>query len=50
MIHSYGSVVVKVLKETGCEIVEWIRLAQDRVQWLALTDVMMKLWVSQDVG
>jgi len=25
-----------VLKETSCEIFEWIRLAQDRVQWLAL--------------
>jgi len=21
------------LKETGCEYVEWIQLAQDRVQW-----------------
>jgi hypothetical protein len=28
-----------VLKETGCEIDEWIRLAKARGQWLALTDI-----------
>jgi hypothetical protein len=49
-IHTYDSVVVKILKEIGCEIFEWIHLAQDRVQWLALTDMMMKLWGSQDAG
>jgi hypothetical protein len=31
------------LKETGCEDVDWIHLAQDRVQWWVLVNVVMSL-------
>jgi hypothetical protein len=33
-------------KETGCDNVAWINLAPDRVQWLALMNMVMTLWVS----
>jgi hypothetical protein len=32
------------LKETGCEVVNWIQLAQDRDQWRALVNTVMKLF------
>jgi hypothetical protein len=31
------------LKETECEEVEWILLAQDKVRWQALVKAVMKL-------
>jgi hypothetical protein len=34
------------LKETGCEDVEWIHLAQDRVVCHVLVNVVMNLQVS----
>jgi hypothetical protein len=34
-------------KGTGCENVDWIHLAQDRVQWLVLVITVMNLRVSQ---
>jgi len=33
------------VKEKGCEAVNWIRLAQDRVQWQALVYLVMDIWV-----
>jgi hypothetical protein len=33
------------LKETGCENVEWIKLAQDRVQWQSFVNTVMNFWV-----
>jgi hypothetical protein len=30
------------LRETGCERVDWIHLAQDRDQWRALVNMVMK--------
>jgi hypothetical protein len=33
------------LKETGCECGDWIRLAQDRVQWLVILNTIMNLRV-----
>jgi hypothetical protein len=33
------------LKETGCDGVEWINLAQDRFQWQALEKMAMNLRV-----
>jgi hypothetical protein len=33
------------LKETGCDGVEWINLAQDRLQWQALEKTAMNLRV-----
>jgi len=32
------------LKETGCEIVDGIQLAQDRVHWWAVMKKIMNLW------
>jgi hypothetical protein len=32
-------------EEVGCETVDWIHLAQDRVQWRALVNTIMKLWI-----
>jgi len=31
--------------ETMCERVNWTQLAQDGIQWLALVNIVMKLWV-----
>jgi hypothetical protein len=33
------------LREMGCGGMEWIDLAQDRDQWRALVNTVMKLWV-----
>jgi hypothetical protein len=31
------------LRETGCEDVDWIRLAQDRDQWWAVVNTVMNI-------
>jgi hypothetical protein len=31
------------LKDTSCQNVDWIQLAQDRVQWPAVLNMVMKL-------
>jgi hypothetical protein len=33
------------LRETGCEGVVWIHLAQERNWWQALVSMVMNLWV-----
>jgi hypothetical protein len=33
------------LREVGCECVDWMELAQDRVRWRALLSAMMNLRV-----
>jgi hypothetical protein len=33
------------LKEMGYEAVDWIHMAQDRVQWRILVSTVMYLWV-----
>jgi hypothetical protein len=33
------------LRETGWDGMDWIDLAQDRDQWKALVNAVMKLWV-----
>jgi hypothetical protein len=37
-------------RETGYEFVDWVCLAQDRVQWWALVNTVVGLWVPQNVG
>jgi len=32
----------------GCESVDWIHLAQDSVQWLALVSTLIKTWECLD--
>jgi hypothetical protein len=31
------------LRQIGCEVVDWIYLAQDREQWQALTDTVINI-------
>jgi hypothetical protein len=38
------------LKEVGCESEHWIELAYDRVQWLAIVNMLMNLRVPWKVG
>ena len=33
------------IQEVGCEVMDWIDLAQDRDRWQALVNVVMNLWV-----
>jgi hypothetical protein len=40
------SCILISLKEVGCEGVDWIHLAQDRIQWRAVVNTVMKLRVS----
>jgi hypothetical protein len=37
-------------RETGYEFVDWVCLVQDRVQWWALVNTVVGLWVPQNVG
>jgi hypothetical protein len=32
------------LRETGWKDIEWVQLAQNRVQWQAVVNAVMKLW------
>jgi len=34
------------LQEVGCEVMDWIKLAQDRDRWRSLVNVVMNLHVS----
>jgi hypothetical protein len=38
------------LGEIGWKIVDWIRLAEDRNQWRALVNTVMKIMVPQKTG
>jgi hypothetical protein len=38
------------LREIGWGGMDWIDLAQDRDQWTALVNVVMNLWVPENVG
>jgi hypothetical protein len=38
------------LIETGCDSVNWIRLAHDRVQKRPLVNAIINPWVSLDIG
>jgi hypothetical protein len=42
--HIWEKIRIDV-KERGQESVDWIHLAQDRVQWQALANTVMNLWV-----
>jgi hypothetical protein len=38
-------VLTRYVKETGCEVVDWIHVAQDRVQWWAVVNRVMNIGV-----
>jgi hypothetical protein len=41
-----GKIILEwILRETGREILDWIQLAQDRDQWRAVLNTVMKLRV-----
>jgi hypothetical protein len=44
--RSWEDNITMDLRETGWEIVDWIHLAQDRDQWQAVVNTVMKLRVS----
>jgi hypothetical protein len=33
------------LRETRWEVVDWVHMAEDRDQWWALVNMVMKIWV-----
>ena len=33
------------LQEVGCEVIDWIELAQDRKSWRAPVNVLLDIWV-----
>ena len=37
------------LKQTGCESVDGIGLAEDRNKWQAVVNMILKLWVSENM-
>jgi hypothetical protein len=43
--HRWEDNIKMDLRETGIDGVNWIQLAQDRVQWQAFGNTVMKLWV-----
>jgi hypothetical protein len=36
---------IKMDLKTGCHGVDWIQVDQDRIQWQALLNMIMNLWV-----
>jgi hypothetical protein len=44
----YGQIVLIWIKETGSEGVEWMHLAQVRIQWRTLVNTVMNLWVIKE--
>jgi hypothetical protein len=44
--HRWEDNIKMDLRETGIDGVNWILLAQDRVQWRAFVNTVINLWVS----
>jgi hypothetical protein len=38
--------VIQKFKETGCDGVDWIKLAHDEFQWQAFVNMVMNFWNS----
>jgi hypothetical protein len=38
------------LREVGCEVADWIDVAQDRDRWRALVNAVLNLRVPQNAG
>jgi hypothetical protein len=46
----WWTVLKRILREIGCDGMDWIDLAQDRYQWMALVNTVMNLRVPQNAG
>jgi len=44
--HRWEDNIKLDLQEVGCEVVDWIELAQDRDRWRALVNAVMNLRVT----
>jgi hypothetical protein len=44
-MHRWEDGIKTYLRETGCDCVVWIHLAQHRDWWWALLNTVMNLWV-----
>jgi hypothetical protein len=44
--HRWEGNIIMDVREIGCEVVNWIHLAQDRDQWQALVNTVINLWIS----
>jgi hypothetical protein len=43
--HRWEDNIKMDIRETGVDVVKWIQLAQDRVQWWAFVNIVMNLQV-----
>jgi hypothetical protein len=48
--HRWEDSIKMDLREIGIDRANWIRLAQDRVQWKAFVNTVMNLWVPLESG
>jgi hypothetical protein len=40
-----GRIILKYLREIGCDILDWIDVAEDRDRWRALVNTVMNVGV-----
>jgi len=43
--HRWEDNIKMDLQEVQCGVMDWIKLAQDKDRWQALTNALMNLWV-----
>jgi hypothetical protein len=43
--HRWEDDIKMDLQEVGCGVMDWIKLAQGKDRWHALTNALMNLWV-----
>jgi hypothetical protein len=44
-MHRWKNNIKMCLKGTGCEVINWVYPAQDRIQWWAMVNTVMNLQV-----
>jgi hypothetical protein len=48
--HRWEDIIKMVLREKGCEVVDWIHLAQERDLWRGLVNTAVNLLVPYKAG